>query len=455
MAHQEYKADQIADEVQDALERGDFSKIQEMVIQGVAATARSVGPVAYEIGSSAVRGVEAAASALGDGIAQAAEQARAEAAEHQRVAAEQARAQAAERQRAAAEQARAEAQQYQTALAAAARYGDSGGPKLAGLGMIVSGIILAAVFGGVGIFSAVSAALTGSALIGVGGLVSLITAAAGIGLAFVGGKHHALASRFDQYRQLIGMTEAIPVAALANRTHRSAKYITKDLSKMVKRHLLKQAHLDDDQQVLYLTDASYAAHQRQEAELARQRRQREQEAERARQQEQERQQQAAAQAEEGPRPLTAGERQRIDDGYALLRQIHSAIPSLSSEETQKKVKTLHLLASTILNRAQQDPDTIEDLDRMVDYYLPLALKLEDTYAELAAQPLQTESIGASRREIENTFDTLIHAFAKLHDSLFQEMIWDVSTDISVLNAILAQEGLTDSPFTKNEGDNHE
>lgn len=440
MAHQEYKADQIADEVQDALERGDFSKIQEMVIQGVAATARSVGPVAYEIGSSAVRGMEAAATALGDGIAQAAEQARAEAAERQRVA---------------AEQARAEAQQYQTALAAAARYGDSSGPKLAGLGMIVSGIILAAVFGGVGIFSAVSAALTSSALIGVGGLVSLITAAAGIGLAFVGGKHHALASRFDQYRQLIGMTEAIPVAALANRTHRSARYIAKDLSKMAKRHLLKQAHLDDDQQVLYLTDASYTTHQRQEAELARQRRQREQEAERARQQEQERQQQAAAQAEKEPRPLTAGERQRIDDGYALLRRIHSAIPSLSSEETQKKVKTLHLLAATILNRAQQDPDTIEDLDRMVDYYLPLALKLEDTYAELATQPLQTESIGASRREIENTFDTLIHAFSKLHDSLFQEMIWDVSTDISVLNAILAQEGLTDSPFTKNEGDNHE
>lgn len=40
-------------------------------------------------------------------------------------------------------------------------------------------------------------------------------------------------------------------------------------------------------------------------------------------------------------------------------------------------------------------------------------------------------------------DTLNIAFEKLLDSLFQETAWDVSSDISVLNTMLAQEGLTE------------
>ena len=42
-----------------------------------------------------------------------------------------------------------------------------------------------------------------------------------------------------------------------------------------------------------------------------------------------------------------------------------------------------------------------------------------------------------------TLDTLNAAFAKLLDDLFQDAAMDVSSDISVLNTLLAQEGLTD------------
>ena len=54
-----------------------------------------------------------------------------------------------------------------------------------------------------------------------------------------------------------------------------------------------------------------------------------------------------------------------------------------------------------------------------------------------------ENIRASKAEIEATLDTLNVAFEKLLDSLFQDTAWDVSSDISVLNTMLAQEGLTE------------
>lgn len=40
------------------------------------------------------------------------------------------------------------------------------------------------------------------------------------------------------------------------------------------------------------------------------------------------------------------------------------------------------------------------------------------------------------------------AFEKLLDDLFQETAWDVSTDISVLHTMLAQEGLTEDGLKK-------
>ena len=46
-------------------------------------------------------------------------------------------------------------------------------------------------------------------------------------------------------------------------------------------------------------------------------------------------------------------------------------------------------------------------------------------------------------KIEKTIDTLNTAFEKLLDDLFQDTAWDLSSDISVLQTMLAQEGLTE------------
>ena len=66
------------------------------------------------------------------------------------------------------------------------------------------------------------------------------------------------------------------------------------------------------------------------------------------------------------------------------------------------------------------------------------------------QPIQGETIQASKKEIDATLDTLNLAFEKLLDSVFQDTAMDVSSDISVLQTLLAQEGLTGDDFSKNK-----
>ena len=70
----------------------------------------------------------------------------------------------------------------------------------------------------------------------------------------------------------------------------------------------------------------------------------------------------------------------------------------------------------------------------------------DAYEDLDAQPVQGANIISSKQEIEKTLDTLNVAFEKLLDSLFQDTAWDVSSDVSVLHTMLAQEGLTEEDF---------
>lgn len=43
---------------------------------------------------------------------------------------------------------------------------------------------------------------------------------------------------------------------------------------------------------------------------------------------------------------------------------------------------------------------------------------------------------------------MIRLFEKLLDSFFEEAAWDISSDISVLHNMFAQEGLTESDFDK-------
>ena len=107
---------------------------------------------------------------------------------------------------------------------------------------------------------------------------------------------------------------------------------------------------------------------------------------------------------------------------------------------------MELLVRRIFQQTEAHPENAPDLRKMMDYYLPMTVKLLGAYEELDRQPVQGENILNSKKEIEDTLDKLNSAFAKLLDNLFEDTAWDVSSDISVLQTMLAQEGLTRNHF---------
>ena len=149
---------------------------------------------------------------------------------------------------------------------------------------------------------------------------------------------------------------------------------------------------------------------------------------------------------ESEEKLSPEVREVLERGEEFIRKIHESNDAIPGEEISVKIAKMEEIIDRIFQRAEAHPEIVPDLKKMMDYYLPMTVKLLDAYEEMDGQPVQGENITNSKKEIEATLDTLNEAFAKLLDSVFQDTAWDVSSDISVLQTMLAQEGLTGNEF---------
>ncbi|MFR3530241.1 MAG: 5-bromo-4-chloroindolyl phosphate hydrolysis family protein [Lachnospiraceae bacterium] len=210
---------------------------------------------------------------------------------------------------------------------------------------------------------------------------------------------------------------------------KSEKEIRRELCYMISKGWFRQGHLDSSGTTLITSNQTYEEYQK--LQKQREELQREQEAEKS--------------------SMTGSDQEVqevLERGTHYLRQIKESNEAIPGELISEKISHMETVVQRILLRAKEHPEVIKDLDKLMDYYLPTTVKLLDAYEEMVSQPVQGENIRNSKKEIEDTLDTLNIAFEKILDSIFQNEAWDISSDISVLHTILAQEGLTRDDFQK-------
>lgn len=262
----------------------------------------------------------------------------------------------------------------------------------------------------------------------------------GGGVGILGSRMLGRAKRFQTYIRILGNREYCDVKELQNSLRKQKKYILKDLEKMMQKGWFKEGHLDESQSCFMVTDQAYQQYHELMSRMENEKREKAQEEARAKEAKE------AAEKENASLPPEVRETIRVGEEY--LSQIKACNDAIPGEEISAKISRIELVVDKIFDRVEQNPDTVSDLRRTMEYYLPTTVKLLKAYEELDSQPIQGENILSSKREIENTLDTLNVAFEKLLDSLFQDTAWDVSSDISVLHTMLAQEGLTEDGLNK-------
>lgn len=130
----------------------------------------------------------------------------------------------------------------------------------------------------------------------------------------------------------------------------------------------------------------------------------------------------------------------------LLRQLRQANDAIPDPVMTAKISRLEDVSARIFALAKKDPDKKNQLQKFMDYYLPTALKLLNTYAQLSAQDVQGTNITEAKQSIERSMDLLITAFENQLDKLFASDALDVSTDIAALEGMLNLDGLTGGDF---------
>lgn len=271
------------------------------------------------------------------------------------------------------------------------------------------------------------------------GIIDILLLAS-VALGVRGSRQEGLVKRFRRYQQVIGERTFCLIDELSAAIGKKPKFVQKDLRKMISNGFFPQAYLDKKETCLITDQQTYQQYL--QTEKAYEARSQEKKPDTQRAEAHEKEDSGTA-----GKPTTEYEK-LLAEGQSYIHHIHVCNDKIEDPIISEKLDCLEMIVTRIFTEARRNPEVADDLKKMMSYYLPTTKKLLDAYCELDEQPVQGENIETTKKEIAATLDTLNNAFAKLLDDLFEEKAWDISSDISVLNTMLAQEGLTEGAFDK-------
>jgi len=248
--------------------------------------------------------------------------------------------------------------------------------------------------------------------------------AAFFGLGISGTVNLMKLTRFDKYISALAGKTYGDIKQLASSVGKSEKFTLKDLKKMISDGLFRQGHIDESQTTLITSDESYEQYMLVEKNR--------------------KEQQAKEELEQSV--WTEEQREIFKAGEEYINEIHRCNDEIPGEVISQKIERMEKSVRTILDEAKKKPKLVNDMRRLMNYYLPTTVKLLNAYADLDSQEKTSENIEKSKKEIEDTIDTLNDAFDRLFDDMFEDTSLDISTDAEVMKTLLEQEGLTGHSF---------
>ena len=136
-----------------------------------------------------------------------------------------------------------------------------------------------------------------------------------------------------------------------------------------------------------------------------------------------------------------------DRAVSEMRRLNDSIPG---EKISAQIDHLEETTRKIISHVVSHPEKLSQIRRFMDYYLPTTLKLLNAYDRMGEAGVAGENISATKDRIDAVMDTLVSAYDKQLDALFADEALDVATDITVMENLLRQEGLSEEkPFTAN------
>lgn len=128
--------------------------------------------------------------------------------------------------------------------------------------------------------------------------------------------------------------------------------------------------------------------------------------------------------------------------HEILAEIRLVKEEIGHQKISAQVDHIAMITGKILEYQVMKGEKVREIHKFLSYYLPTTLKILKTYVQLEQQQIEGANISAGKLKIENAMEKIVEGFEKQLDQLFQEETLDVSSDIVVLEQMMAKDGLT-------------
>ena len=284
------------------------------------------------------------------------------------------------------------------------------GDRAPGKGLILTGGIVAAVFGVAALSSFLDALSWGGLLYSLEDIfVPLAFCGGGLCTAWYGFRKNRRAKRYRQYLSLIGRRESISVATLAEATGFSPQKIREDLQDMLDDGVFPTGYLDLGTDRLILSGEGIQ--------------------------------------DRPEEPHQEPPKKDMEREEAVLAEIRALNDAIEDAEMSRKIDRIGEITGNIFAYLREKPDKEGKLRSFLSYYLPTTLKILRSYAQLEAQGVEGENITAAKVRIEGMMDKVVEGFEQQLDRLFQDDAMDITSDVEVLERMLEKDGLGSSGMT--------
>ena len=249
-----------------------------------------------------------------------------------------------------------------------------------------------------------------------------------LGLLLKGINLRKRVKRFKKYVRVIDNNTYISIEDLAKFAKEKERFLIKDLSKMIDLGMFLEGHIDEEKTYFILNDEVYGDY----LNLKKQQIAKESNKKKLK--------------EEVDNSSKREVESTIKIGKDYIEQIKTVKNNLYREDIAANLDKLGNISQQILDQVEKNPQKAEEVNKFINHYLPITIKLINSYEELNNQVVQGDNIKNAKSEIEKSIELINKAFENLLDDLFEDVALDISTDISVLKTLFKQEGLSEEDF---------
>ncbi len=143
---------------------------------------------------------------------------------------------------------------------------------------------------------------------------------------------------------------------------------------------------------------------------------------------------------------------KVNNSRKQNLHIKEIIKNIDDEEVKEYLEDITKTTNKILSTIEKNNLNNRTVNKFMEYYLPVCVKIVDRYDEIENQMLTSSDSKKFMNDSKKIIKDTSSAFKKILNSLYQSDILNADAEMKVYNAVLKSDGYEDEIMNLKEGE---